>query len=525
MSARARRNVWWGRIGRATTGLGVLVLATAAVGAGRPATPDPELPPTTVTVPPSASTLVCPGPVILPDDSGAGDSAFDPTPVAPVVGTGAVTTAGGGSGTTATGTLTLLGAEAPAARLKGTDAAATWLAGPAAAVVVRADPTGDEAPNLGAVASSAVTAGDLRGLAAASCQAPGADLWIVGGSTELGSTAKLVLDNAGTTPADVTLAVWGPSGPAALAGGDRFLVAPGGQRIVDLAGVAAEQRRLAVRLTVAGGRVTAHVQDSLLRGFTPAGTDLVVAGAAPSTRQVVAGVLVAASEVDDPDAAVLRLLAPGDKATTAHVTLLGPDGDVDVPGADDVLLAPGEVIDVPLGGLAAGSYTAVVDADRPVVAAAMVTRPGEPTDLDDAPTLERAWVASTTAHAGGVVAVPRGTRPIVQLSTVGTGEVAAGGAAATGAVRVVGPDGRVVADVDVSVPAGATRVLTSADLGVDADAVAGIELRTDDNRLRWSVQVEIARPDGTFLSVLLPVTHAEQDREVEVRVGNSVGLG
>lgn len=524
MSTEARRNVWWGRIGRVTTGLGVLVLATAAVGAGRPATPDPELPPTTVTVPPSASTLVCPGPVIPPDDSGAGDSAFDPTPVAPVVGAGAVTTAGG-SGTTATGTLTLLGADAPAARLEGTDAAATWLAGPAAAVVVRADPTGDEAPNVGAVASSVVTAGDLRGLAAASCQAPGADLWIVGGSTELGSTAKLVLDNAGTTPADVTLAVWGPSGPAALAGGDRYLVAPGGQRVVDLAGVAAEQRRLAVRLTVAGGRVTAHVQDSLLRGFTPAGTDLVVAGAAPSTRQVVAGIPIAASEIDDPDAAVLRLLAPGDKPTTAHVTLLGPDGDVDVPGADDVPLAPGEVIDVPLGGLAAGGYTAVVDADRPVVAAAMVTRPGDPTELDDTPTLERAWVASTPARPGGVVAVPLGTGPVVQLGAVGTGEVAAGGAAATGVVRVVGRDGRVLAEVDVSVPPGQTRVLLPADLGVDAAVIAGIELRTDDARLRWSVPVRITRPDGAFMSVLLPVTRADQDREVEVRVGDRVGLG
>ena len=62
-------------------------------------------------------------------------------------------------------------------------------------------------------------------------------------------------------------------------------MAPGAQRVLSLPGVAAEQRRIAVRVTAACGQVSAYLQDSLLDGFTPRGTDLVAAVAAPATTQ------------------------------------------------------------------------------------------------------------------------------------------------------------------------------------------------------------------------------------------------
>ena len=223
-----------------------------------------DVPPTLVAVPPAASTLVCAGPLILPDDTGRGDSAFDPTPVDPVTTVTAVTSVPDGAGSA--GTVGPLDRSATTATLDagGDSAVVTGVTG---AQAVRAEP-GDAPARVAAASAGLVTAGDLRGLAAASCQQPVADAWLLGGATDLSSTAQLVLDNAGSTPAEVTVAIWGPSGPVDLTG-ERYLVAPGAERVVVLGGIAAEQRRLAVHVTATGGRVGVHVQDSAIDGFTP----------------------------------------------------------------------------------------------------------------------------------------------------------------------------------------------------------------------------------------------------------------
>ena len=106
--------------------------------------------------------------------------------------------------------------------------------------------------------------------------------------------------------------------------------------------------------------------------LTPGGLTFVSPGSAPATRQVVTGITVPTSAITDTDQAVLRLVAPGDTGTTAAISLLGPDGVVPLPGAESVDLPAGTVIDVPLAGIPAGSYTAVVRAGAPVLAGAMM---------------------------------------------------------------------------------------------------------------------------------------------------------
>ncbi|EYR61783.1 hypothetical protein N866_16780, partial [Actinotalea ferrariae CF5-4] len=185
-------------------------------------------------------------------------------------------------------------------------------------------------------------------------------------------SARLVLQNPGATAVTVGLDLWGPAGPVELAGAPEFLVPPGQERVVLLEGLAAEERRLVVRVTASGGLVTAHLQDSALRGVVPAGVDQVVPGAGPGTRQVLTGVLVPETAPGTVDTAQLRLLAP-DESTTASVALLGPDGPVALPGLAEVRLDAGAVLDVPLAGLPPGVWTVVVDAPSPVVAGALVT--------------------------------------------------------------------------------------------------------------------------------------------------------
>ncbi|WP_456826075.1 DUF5719 family protein [Cellulomonas sp. P5_E12] len=535
MSAPTRKQVWLGRAARAVSGIAVLGLTVAVVVAGArlPGADATDIPPTLVAVPPAASTLVCAGPLILPDDTGRGDSAFDPTPVDPVTTVTTITSVPDGTGSAGTvGPLDRSGTTATF-DAGGDSAVVTGVTG---AQAVRAEPA-DAPARVAAASAGLVTAGDLRGLAAASCQQAVASAWLLGGSTDLSSTAQLVLDNAGSTPAEVTVAIWGPSGPVDLTG-ERYLVAPGAERVVVLGGIAAEQRRLAVHVSASGGRVGVHVQDSAIDGFTPAGTDLVVPGAAPARRQVVPGVAVVASTVDDPTAPSLRLLAPGDVGTTAHVTLLGPAGVVELPGADAVALAAGEVTDVPLGGLPAGAYTAVVDADQPVIASAVVSRPGATGELDDVPSVERAWAASTAVGRNGVIAVPSGTSGTLVVGGVSEHGDPTTGRDATATVRLLGEGGAVLAERTLRIAAGTTGAWTvddlasgTGDVGTPATApapagVVGVDLVTDDGAdvdLAWALVAEVSRPDGVLVSVLDPVQVPKTTPDVAVREDPRLG--
>lgn len=534
-----------GRAARLLSGALVLGLTGGVVALAQAAPPgaaDP-VPAATVDVAPTATTLVCPGPLQLPDDTLSGDSAFDRVPVAPVE-----RVTGFDTVTSAPASLTVLGAD-PVALTGG----AGSVASPDAATVLRAEPVDGAPARVAGATSSVVTDGDLRGLSAASCARPSADVWLVGGSTELESTADLVVVNPGATPADVTVEVWGPSGPVDLANGGTFLVAPGAERVLSLPGVAAEQRRIAVRVTAAGGQVSAYLQDSLLDGFTPRGTDLVTAGTGPATTQVVPGISVVATEVDAADAGALRLLVPGDEDATASVRLLGPDGDVELPGAQDLDLPAGEVTDVSLGGLAAGSYTAVVESTEAVVAGAMIAREGKAGELDEGPRLERAWAASATPGRG-LVAVPAGTAGTLVLTAVPTGAAgqpapdAVPSASATPSpeptegqrpdpeadatpqvptvtvtLRAYGVAG-VLAEREVDVPVGSSVPYGFRDLGT---RVVGVEVVPPDDAsvdIAWALSAAVSQASGPLLSVLQPLTDAEAVTRAQVREGARVGL-
>ncbi|HEY3436786.1 MAG TPA: DUF5719 family protein [Actinotalea sp.] len=506
------------RVGRVLTGLAVLLLTGAVVGAGTlaPARAPVDVAAPVVDVPAPVTQLVCPGPLRLATEPEAGgdaayDPQFDPAPAESTSGLTALTatadsapaTGGSTSGTSAdesapgdeaaSGTLTPLdrtGAPLETLRPAGGAATAsvTQVQGP---VVVVADPVGDTPAWVSGVVGVRTPAGDLRGSASASCQAPSPDVWLVGGSTVIGSSARLVLQNPGLTAATVHVDLWGPSGKVELAGSPEYLVPPTSERVVLLEGVAAEQARIVAHVTAAGGLITAYLQDSQLRGLVPAGVDYVVAGQPPAERQVATGVSVTSTTIGGADTAALRLLVPGTRATTAHVQLLGPDGVVALPGADSVRLEPGAVLDLPLGGLAPGDYTAVVDAGQPILLGALVTRGtgvgADPAAVSGAP-LDRAWGASQALGAAGPLALPPGAKGHLLVSVV-PDDAVSGPASVT--VEVVGSDGQVLGRRDLLV---ATRVTMSLPLdailgaessGADRTEVAGVVVRTADPRVAW----------------------------------------
>ena len=159
--------------------------------------------------------------------------------------------------------------------------------------------------------------GDIEGWSAVTCAQPSFDQWLVGGSTTLGSSARLVLTNPSAAPTEATITVYGALGQ--VEDSAVVPVAPGSQADRLLEGVAVEQPSIVVRVEASGPGVVATLQDSRLNGFQPAGTSWV--GASDLAEHLVIpalglGELEAASTV--------RLLAP--EGATVDLTLVSAQG-------------------------------------------------------------------------------------------------------------------------------------------------------------------------------------------------------
>lgn len=508
-------------VGRTAWAAVVLALSAAVVVAAArlPGEATEPVAPLQAVAPPVASVLTCPGPLRLATEQEGTDAtydpAFDPSPADATSDLVVVTAAPGDEAAeadqpsgAAAAVVTPMAGGAPVGELAaGVEAGVLTLPGADAGRAVHADPVGEVPPWASAGVTWRAGTGDLRGLAAASCRRPSATTWLVGGSTVLGSSARLVLQNPGATPATVGLRMWGSRGPVELAGAPDYLVGPGEEETILLEGLAAEQSQVVVEVTATGGLVSAYLQDSRTDGLTPAGVDLVVSGAEPATDLMVPAISVTE---DDPEAAVLRLLAPGAQADpadaagdaaddegpqrgTAHVALFGPDGVVELPGTEDISLDVGDVIDVPLDGLEPGDYTAWVTADVPVVAGATVTRPGAAQGGGDA-AVERAWSPALVGGVSGPLAVP-GNEP----GRLVLGAAPADGVSGSARAEVLALDaaGAVLVRRDVTVPVSGTVSLDLAGL-VQAPAdddeaperATAVVVRTDDPRIAWGVVLE-----------------------------------
>lgn len=507
-----------------------LVAAVVVVGLRETGEEPRAVAPVLADAPPAASVLVCPGPLRLATEREgeevAYDSAYDPAPEDATSDLAAVTAAtADGVGAAPATLVPMAGGEPVGAVAAGVEAGVLVRPGADAGLVLRAAPAGETPPWAAAAVAWRAGTGDLRGLAAASCQRPAATSWLVGGSTELGSSARLVLQNPGATAATVSLRLWGARGPVEPAGAPDYLVAPGEETAILLEGLAAEQGQLVVEVIATGGLVTAYVQDSRMDGLTPAGADLVVGGSAPATEVVVPAVAVTE---DDPAAAVLRLLAPGTDpeegeaaadddgapaaTTTVRVTVLGPGGPVSLPGTEEVRLEVGRVLDLPLDGLEPGVYAVHVSADDPVVAGAMVTRSGSAPAGEPQP-VERAWSPALSGLFTGPLALPGDEEGSLVLAAA---PAEGRGSAVHAQVVAVDAAGGVLGRSDVVVRPESVVVLDLAGLaaGDGQERAAAVVVRSDDPRLAWGAVLDT----GETVAVLAPVAQPSARPQVPVTV-------
>ncbi|TFB53922.1 DUF5719 family protein [Cryobacterium tagatosivorans] len=401
------------RVGsRIAAGLVGLTLAVSAAGAAA------LIPWPTVTVtPPSAEVepipseqlRVCPGPLLtLAEDSGQAQSATSIGSATAVYGT---TYGANAPGEIDDVTPLVAGDNARGAR----DGGPLLLRVPA--------PEGATVPSLVAGSQSQTAEGEtVGGFAAAACGEAVADAWLVGGSTDIGRTSLVLLSNPTTVVASVDLTVIGETGIVDAPGANGILVQPGSQRIVSLAGLAPNLQSPVVHVEAHGGQVAASLEQSLIQGIEPGGVELLEPAASPSLTQVIAGLVVAAqapaaAETDAdhvPDEIPsVRILAPGEEPAQVEVVVVGAAG----PGTPiKVDVQPGIVAEIPLPGLAVGSYAVRLVSDQPIVAAARAS-------AADGAGKDFAWFAASVPFPGDfMVSVAPGPAPTLHLVNTGPGE-------------------------------------------------------------------------------------------------------
>ena len=232
----------------------------------------------------------------------------------------------------------------------------------------------EEAPLLAGNQVEQIATEALSGLAAAACTDPGNDLWLVGGSTEIGRTTLVTLSNPTDVTATVTLEVFSEKGYIDSVTSEGIIVLPGEQRIISLAGYAPDVIAPVVRVMSNGGQVLANLQQSVTRTLAPSGVEWVAPGSGLATQQIIPGVFVAGQAehdrsevgnvVSDLEPAI-RVVVPGEKDSKVTVKLLSSTGKTVEYSAN---LKAKKVVQLPLAGIADGTYTVIITGQEPLVA-------------------------------------------------------------------------------------------------------------------------------------------------------------
>lgn len=439
------------------------VAAVAILVIGLVPLPTTASAPRAVTVEPALADLlrVCPGSALRLGDAsgGATDTAF-------ALGSPAI------SGDVVDG-------ELERTRLASADAAADATAAPEVIRVPASDVPASDGALVGGAQLQDVDAPDFRGLVAASCSEPSGSIWLVGGAMTVGRTTLLMLANPTAVAAQVSLEIFGEDGPISAPGMTGIEVPAGGQQVVSLAGFAPGVAFPVVHVTARGGRVTADLQQSIVRGLDAVGVELIGAGSEPAPALVVPGVRIVDSVGTSRASAfgdwtdvtpAVRVAVPGDRDGTVTVRVVPESADT-AGTSFELIVAAGTVAEVALDagdqegarahGLEDGSYTVFVDADVPVVAAVRASAAvdigdeaaAEPDASLDAPPSDLAWFAAAPALTGSVVVVvPDGPAPMMSLVNPTGADVEVEVASlATGVESLV-----------VSVPAGAATTVALA---------------------------------------------------------------
>ncbi|PMC76529.1 DUF5719 family protein [Brachybacterium sp. UMB0905] len=352
-------------------------------------------------------------------------------------------------------------------------------------------------PVADSVQSVITPSGDYRSLVVTRCSEATTSAGFLGVSTQRGDSSELVLRNDTDRPATASVQLWTAEGPAKMEGRSQVVVPAHSQERVLLGSVVADEPALGVRVDVVGSPLAMSVQATERDGLTPGGAEILTPLPDPASDLVIPGVDVAEAEP------TVVIANPSGEATTATITVLGPDGPIEDATVEDLPLAPGSVITRPLPDLDEGTYAVAISAADPVQAVARAERTGKdlPGDTLGKPVDFTLTSPAPALVSHGITALPATTGPGA-LSLAATEEAVA-------TVIPLGADGGAGKPIEVELDAGRTATLPAARLGVDGKPAAGISVVPDVPGAVHASWVQRAEDsdDGVLLSTL-PVVPA-----------------
>lgn len=350
------------------------------------------------------------------------------------------------------------------------------------------------------------TAANFSGLLGAQCQLPTNLLEFVGGDSQLSRELLLVLTNPSRAESRAEITLHGKAGlitnPV-----DPITIAAGKTEVIALGAYLSNATEVAVQVKASGAPIVGWMQQRVMRGTIPGGSDWIAPTTAAGKNQIVPGIMIRGvkdareiikTNVNYADQqAILRVFVPGKTDAKFTAQVFGATARTFGTTITDSVPA-GTVRDFPLSALGDGDYSAFINSDQPIQVAVKLPR----TNKTKTPATDFAWLPAQpnlsaeqtfVVPASGIskLSLANGTDKAVELS-IGTAAAQASGSAA----RIVLPAG---STRTVELTAGARLVLKSAGgasvaatMIVDVDsAVAAISIQDYANQpetLRVSVR-------------------------------------
>lgn len=252
-------------------------------------------------------------------------------------------------------------------------------------------------------------AANFSGLLAAACQQPATDQWFVGGDTTVGREALMVVVNPSQVDAQIDIQAFSNGGVVKVDGLSGLSIPAGRTLVVPLASSLINQATLALHLTASGGSVAAWIQQRVVRGTIPGGSDFIAPATELAKSLVVPGLMLrgqadAAAIIKTRPAyadqtPMLRVFVPADSTGAKRLTVTAQIFGTTAKTFGTVIretVTTGTATDIPITGLSDGDYVAFVSADRPIRAAIRLPR----TNKTKSPATDFAWLQAGESLKG-----------------------------------------------------------------------------------------------------------------------------
>ncbi len=202
------------------------------------------------------------------------------------------------------------------------------------------------------------------GLAVAACPRVVDDTWYLGAGTSSRHSSQLVLTNVADVVASVDIELWGPAGPIDAVDENDVVIEPGATTTVQISDLAVGSEEVAIHVVRNRGAVTSALVDH--SSSVLGGTEILTSSGEPATETVLSGVTGASTRT-------LLVANPGSSSASVTVNQTGAEGTFVPEGLDDLAVAAGSVVAVPLPAGSGTDTTAFrVTSDQPVLSSVRI---------------------------------------------------------------------------------------------------------------------------------------------------------